>query len=46
MSPKHGEPAKKREWVGLTKDEMDDCECGTYYQTCKALEAKLKEKNT
>ena len=38
-------PQPQRQWVGLTKDEMDDCECGWYYQTCKALEAKLKEKN-
>jgi hypothetical protein len=39
----------KREWVGLTKDEVDSWElpdCPTLLEFCQFIEAKLKEKNT
>ena len=42
----------KREWVGLTNDEITDCweQIGRglekYATFAKAIEAKLKEKNT
>jgi hypothetical protein len=39
----------KREWVGLTKDEVDSWElpvCPTVFEFCQFVEAKLKEKNT
>jgi hypothetical protein len=37
----------KREWVGLTdEDEIDWEEGGTLKDLVKAIEAKLKEKNT
>ena len=37
----------KREWVGLTEEEMEDL-LGTipWPQVCRAIEARLKEKNT
>lgn len=44
--------APKREWVGLTYEEIDilSCEMVKGYKSvnwlCKVLEAKLKEKNT
>ena len=38
----------KREWVGLTDDEIDDTigETGRLTDFARAIEAKLKEKNT
>ena len=33
-------------WVGLTEDEAFDCKGRDYFETYKAIEAKLKEKNT
>ena len=49
MSPKHGEPAKKSEWVGLTTDERVELMQKVPHLTIGgllAVEAKLKEKNT
>ena len=37
---------EKREWVGLTEDEAFACRGRDYFETYKAIEAKLKEKNT
>ena len=36
----------KKPWVGLTEDEAFDCKGRDYFETYKAIEAKLKEKNT
>ena len=36
----------QREWVGLTDDEIEDCLEMSIQGTCRAIEAKLKEKNT
>jgi hypothetical protein len=39
----------QREWVGLTKDEVDSWElpfCPTVFKFAQFVEAKLKEKNT
>ena len=33
-------------WVGLTEDEAFVCRGRDYFKTYKAIEAKLKEKNT
>jgi len=40
--------AQKREWVGLTNDERDECMNDYYTEGAivDAIEAKLKEKNT
>ena len=38
--------APEREWVGLTDDEIEDCLEMSIQGTCRAIEAKLKEKNT
>ena len=44
--------AEKREWVGLTDEEIQEMRLktldsvATNYETYKAIEAKLKEKNT
>ena len=35
----------KRPWVGLTEDEAFSCKGREYFETYKAIEAKLKEKN-
>ena len=35
----------KRQWVGLTEDEAFSCKGREYFETYKAIEAKLKEKN-
>jgi lipoate-protein ligase A len=35
-----------RTWVGLTEDEAFACKGRDYFETYKAIEAKLKEKNT
>ena len=39
---------RKREWVGVTYDEVYEFVCTTdsYIDFAKAIEAKLKEKNT
>ena len=37
----------KREWVGLTEEEMEDLLATIPWpQVCRAIEARLKEKNT
>ena len=33
-------------WVGLTEEEAFGCKGRDYFETYKAIEAKLKEKNT
>ena len=41
--------AEKREWVGLTKEEVDSWELPdspTVFEFVQFIEAKLKEKNT
>ena len=35
----------KREWVGLTHEEIHDCMSMSIQQTCRSIEAKLKDKN-
>jgi hypothetical protein len=37
---------EKREWVGLTDDEIWECFTLDYVDFARAIEAKLKEKNT
>jgi hypothetical protein len=39
-------PIQQRTWVDLTEAEMWDCESKTYIDTCKALLAKARDKNT
>ena len=36
----------QRTWVGLTEDEAFACQGRDYFETYKAIEAKLKERNT
>ena len=36
----------QRTWVGLTEDEAFACKGRDYFETYRAIEAKLKEKNT
>jgi hypothetical protein len=36
----------QREWQGLTDDDIKDCLYMSIEKTCRAIEAKLKEKNT
>ena len=36
----------QRTWIGLTEDEAFACQGRDYFETYKAIEAKLKEKNT
>jgi len=36
----------QRTWVGLTDREISDCMEMSIQKTCRAIEAKLKEKNT
>ena len=36
----------RRPWVGLTEDEAFACKGRDYFETYKAIEAKLKDKNT
>ena len=36
----------QRTWVGLTDGEISDCMEMSIQKTCRAIEAKLKEKNT
>jgi hypothetical protein len=45
----HQTPQYVKEWVGLTDEEvwqMSQFNCGTRGEFARALEAKLKEKNT
>lgn len=35
----------KKEWQGLTDDEIENCFEMSMFGTCRAIEAKLKEKN-
>jgi len=49
MKPLYTAPQPQREWVGLTDDEIIQCTpnwIGTLEQVARAVEAKLKEKNT
>jgi hypothetical protein len=39
------ERLKQRPWVGLTDEEIEDCVEMSIQKTCRAIEAKLKEKN-
>ena len=45
-----GHPLPEREWAGLTDEEIDTLESATdtleFPQTVRAIEAKLKEKNS
>jgi hypothetical protein len=36
---------EKREWVGLTDFEIFSCRREDYFETYRAIEAKLREKN-
>lgn len=36
----------RREWVGLTEAEINNCMSMSIQKTCRAVEAKLKQKNT
>ena len=35
----------RREWIDLTDAEINDCISMSIQKTCRAVEAKLKEKN-
>lgn len=35
----------KRTWAGLTEEDIEDCLEMSIQGTCRAIEAKLKEKN-
>ena len=37
---------KEREWVDLTDNEIENCFEMSMFGTCRAIEAKLREKNT
>ena len=37
---------QEREWQGLTDKEIENCFEMSMFGTCRAIEAKLKEKNT
>jgi hypothetical protein len=39
-------PPAQRTWVGLTDEEIEDCYGGEVSDFARAIEAKLKEKNT
>jgi hypothetical protein len=39
-------PPAQRTWVGLTDEQISDCMDMSIQKTCRAIEAKLKEKNT
>jgi hypothetical protein len=39
------DPRTQRPWVGLTDEEIEDCIEMSIQKTCRAIEAKLKEKN-
>jgi len=38
-------PAAQRQWQGLTDEEINDCMEMSIQKTCRAIEAKLREKN-
>jgi hypothetical protein len=38
-------PAPQRTWVALTDEQISDCMEMSIQKTCRAIEAKLKEKN-
>ena len=42
----HPLPERKKEWVGLTQEEIEDSYNADYKAQTRAIEAKLKEKNT
>jgi hypothetical protein len=37
--------ATEREWIGLTDKDIEDCLEMSIQGTCRAIEAKLKDKN-
>jgi hypothetical protein len=39
-------PQPKREWIGLTDEEVVKCQQGNIWHFYSCIEAKLKEKNT
>lgn len=39
-------PNPPKEWQGLTDEEIENCFEMSMFGTCRAIEAKLKEKNT
>ena len=39
-------PAAQRQWVGLTDEEIAKLDCYDHLKFARAIEAKLKEKNT
>ena len=41
-----GVEVARKEWVGLTDKEIEDCLEMSIQGTCRAIEAKLKEKNS
>ena len=41
-----GKKFAEKEWVALTDKEIEDCLEMSIQGTCRAIEAKLKEKNT
>ena len=41
-----GYPLPERTWVGLTDDEIEYSYCPNYQEQTRAIEAKLKERNT
>ena len=44
--PLHTYPQPKHEWVGLTDEEIDECDWGQSERDhARAIEAKLKDKN-
>ena len=45
VKPLYATPPQ-RTWVGLTEDEAFACKGRDYFETYKAIEAKLKDKNT
>jgi hypothetical protein len=48
ISPSVIKAISKREWVGLTDEDIQGCEswCGDQHDFAYEIEAKLKEKNT
>jgi hypothetical protein len=41
----YGSAKVEREWVGLTDKDIENCLEMSIHGTCRAIEAKLKEKN-
>ena len=46
VAPLYTDPQPKREWVGLTDEDEIDWDGGDLKSLVKAIEAKLKDKNT